>query len=94
MTHSLAIKNTKDNLKNTFKALEEFTTISGLKLNVEKSEILLLGSSTIWYIPKVYRMLIRDSVKTLGIMIGTSKKKIREENYKPILDNMKETTKT
>ena len=39
-------------------------------------------------------MITRDHIKVLGIKEQTSKKRIIEDNYKPTLDNMKETTKT
>ena len=86
---SFAILNHPGNLDDLFKILDRFTSISGLKINVEKSELLLLGTGTAWDIPKEHRKLIKEEVKMLGIMISTNKQKLQHSNYDPVLEKMR-----
>lgn len=86
---SFAILNQPGNLAKLFKCLENFTRISGLRINVEKTELLLLGIGTTWDVPKEYRKLVKEEVKVLGIMISTNKQKLIQSNYNPVLEKMK-----
>jgi len=88
---SLGILNTKNNLRETFKALTEFSICSGLKINVEKSEIMLLGNSSRKRIPHIYRNLIKKELKILGLKITNSSKETTEINYQEALEKMKST---
>ena len=58
-------------------------------MNVDKSEILLLGVGTIWDIPKEFR----NTMKILGVTISTDQKKTHDMNYNPIIDQMKSSLK-
>ena len=71
---TLAIKNTKGSLDRTFQTFKEFAKISGLKINVDETEILMMGASTMWDIPQRYRKIIKDTVNILGIKLSTSGK--------------------
>ena len=90
---SFAILNTPGNLDRLLHALEKFTWISGLKLNVEKSELLLLGTSSLWDVPQSSRKLVKDEVKMLGVQISTNQQKVIDNNYNPVLEKMKNRTK-
>ena len=90
---SLALLNKRDCLKNAFKNLENFGKISGLKINVDKSEILLLGPSTIWDIPKEYRSIIKDTVYILRIKMCKNKKELVKINYEPIREKNRRSNK-
>ena len=80
-------------LNNAFNTLNDFGKISGLKINVDKSEILLLGSSTIWDIPQEYRNIIKDTVNILGIKVCKNRKEMMRSNYNPIRDRIEDTIK-
>jgi len=88
---SLGILNTKHNLRETFKVLSEFSTCSGLKINVEKSEILLLGKTSRKKVPKIYRNLIKQELKILGLKITKNNKETTNKNYREAMEKMKET---
>ena len=81
--------NTTNILPTTLNLLERFTTISGLKINIDKSELLMLGSCTIWDIPKKYRPIVKESVKILGIHLSRDHRMVYTLNYIPVLDKIK-----
>ena len=88
---SIAIINNKTCMDNTFKLIEKFEKAAGLKINVEKTEILLLGNATEKDIPKRYRKNIKQEVKTLGLRIQTDNKQTTTTNYTECMEKMKTT---
>ena len=88
---TIAIQNTKDNIRKTFEAIEFFGKASGLRLNIDKTEIILLGNTTKADIPKKYRSQIKSQIKSLGLTIGTDRKTSITTNYDEILGKMKAT---
>jgi hypothetical protein len=78
---SFFLLNSKGMLDRLFTQLQNFGRMSGLKLNIGKTEILLLGTSKIEDIPANYRGLVKEEVQSLGIMISGNLKKTTEMNY-------------
>jgi exonuclease III len=87
------LSNQKGNLDRLFMYLNNFGHMSGLKLNIGKSEILLLGKTTINDIPKNYANLVKDKVKTLGVDIYKDIHRTIEENYNKVEQKMTESIK-
>jgi exonuclease III len=85
------LSNNKTDLIEVFHTLEEFSLVSGLKVNKEKTEILPLGPTNPENLDKDISPYIRDYVKMLGINISRNKEEIIELNYKPILDKIEHT---
>ena len=68
--------------------LDEFKQISGLKLNINKTIILRIGSlrsSNIRYLRQLKFIWSSDSAKTLGIVFSNDKSKMLENNLIPKL---------
>ena len=72
---SFAIINSKENVHTLFHILPNVGRLSGLNINIEKSELLLLGIGSLWDVPQEYRKLVKDKVKLLEIYITTDLKK-------------------
>jgi hypothetical protein len=89
---SFSIKNTEGAMQNLFNHLKDFGDISGLKLNINKTEILTLGVSTENNIPKRYRRHIKQEVKYLGCKITTNYKETTNINIKEALDRIENLT--
>ena len=70
----LAIKKTKGNIQKTFKALQKCGGNSGLKLNMEKTEISTLGKMKKEDIPPRYRHQLKNKLKILGTTLGSNMK--------------------
>jgi exonuclease III len=64
-----------------FSYLQTFGKMTGLNLNVGKTEILPIGSTTEEDIPKNYKHLIKTSVKSLGVLIHRDIENTIKENY-------------
>ena len=60
-------------------------------MNVDKTEILLLGNTNENDIPKKYRHQIKSELKSLGLILGTEQTKNLKANYEGILGKMKAT---
>ena len=78
----------------SFKALiqilDDFKSISGLKLNVNKAIILRVGSlryTDIQHLKNIRFVWTSDSAKTLGIIFSTDKHKLIENNLIPKLND-------
>jgi exonuclease III len=78
---SFFLKNEKGMLDRLFTALQNFGRMTGLKLNVSKTEILPIGNISTASIPTNYRKLVKEKVKSLGIWILKSLKDTVKENY-------------
>ena len=85
---SFAIVNKKQNLNNLFGILKEFAHISGLKINKDKTEILLLGNSDKKTVHKSYRTFIKEYINILGVKFSLNKHLTINLNYVPIVDKI------
>ena len=63
--------------------------VPSLKINVDKTEMMLLGTGTIWNVPKEYRNLIKDEVTLLCITHTTDLQRTIKRNYTPTLDKIR-----
>jgi len=88
---SIAIIADKKNIESTFNTLEKFSKSSGLKINVEKSEILLLGGAKAKQLPKNMRKLVKEELRILGLKISKDNQQTTSKNYQEALDKMKAT---
>jgi hypothetical protein len=83
---SSAITNEKDNMHQLFNLLQEYGIISGLKLNINKTEILLLGSAIEKNIPNRYQKHIKTEIKYLGCKITNDQKETTKINIKEAVE--------
>ena len=86
---TIAIKNTKDNIKKTFEEIETFDKVSGLKLNIEKTEIILLGKTTEYNIPVKYKKGGKKPRTDFGNRQNQGQKDDDIQDYDDIQDKMK-----
>ena len=70
---------------------EIFGRMTGLKLNIDKTEIILLGKAYKNNIPRKYRHQIKEEIKSLDITISTDQAKSNTKNYNDILGKMRST---
>jgi len=89
---SIALIASKQNINNIIQILNKFSTVSGLKINVDKTELLLLGKTTPESIPKRYRNLITEEIKILGLVLRKDTKETTELNYNAALTEMVKAT--
>jgi exonuclease III len=78
----------RDNLDNLFRALETFGKMSGLKVNIDKTELLPLGRLREEDIPGIYRQLVKPCVKVLGCKITRDLEDTVNRNYSEAYDKM------
>ena len=65
-----------------------FTTCSGRKINMDKSEAMWIGASSNYH-HKPHRLTwTTDTVKTLGIHIGTDLQRMTDKNFKECLERI------
>jgi hypothetical protein len=86
---SFAINNNAKAIHDLFEHLRKFGEASGLKININKTEILLLGNTLKENIPKNYKKYVKDSVKYLGCNIYKSHKKTTEMNIEEAVNKIK-----
>ena len=86
---SLAILNEPINIERCFEALNKFAVISGLKINVNKTEVLQLGCSRKLNCGKLKLNWVEHSTRILGIHICNTRQGLLEVNYKEILNKLK-----
>jgi exonuclease III len=75
------LKMNQGNIKNLFEYLEKFGTLSGLKINISKTEILLLGTSNKEDLQLEYQDNIKPEVKVLGCNISKNLEETIRKNY-------------
>jgi hypothetical protein len=85
---SFFIKPDMENLEKLFDNLETFGKLSGLKVNVEKTELFTLGKTKTEDIPLKYREQVHEWVKVLGININESIHDTTKANYNEAFDKM------
>jgi exonuclease III len=86
---SFAIRCNKESINKLFFLLKEFGNITGLKINIEKTEILIIGTTEIQDIPQKYRKLVKDNVKSLGCKIYKSQTRTTEVNIEEAVHKIK-----
>jgi hypothetical protein len=82
---SFALQCNKNALDDLFKHLEKYGEATGLKINITKTEILLLGQTTLGDVPKIYRKYVQDYVRYLGCDIYKDHQKTTEKNTEAAL---------
>ena len=79
----------KMSVVNVFTMLKHFEMSAGLKLNKEKSEIIILGSDTDCNICTVCGVhVVQDPIKVLGIWITKDTDKISDINFKERIEKL------
>ena len=78
-----------ESLKELFKTLDDFAKISGLEVNVDKTEILPLGNK---YLSPQFRPYLKNVIKVTGIYHGNRAGKAEAEarNAEAVLSRVKE----
>jgi hypothetical protein len=66
-----------------------FTTCSGLKINMDKSEALWIGASSNYRHKPNGLTWTDDTIKTLGVHIGTDMQRATDQNFKECLERIK-----
>jgi hypothetical protein len=82
-----------NSINTLFNTLNDFAKTTGLKINKEKTEILLLGNTSPTDLDREMRTYIRDSIKALGVHICLDKKKMIQLNYEPVIEKIKNSIK-
>jgi hypothetical protein len=77
---SIMLNESRGALRLLFKNLETYGLISGLKINIEKTEIITLGEIKREDLPKQHRKYIKNQVKYLGAIITTDEKETTKLN--------------
>jgi hypothetical protein len=85
---SFSIRTEKQALHRLFKHLETYGIISGLKLNIEKTEILKVGKTQDIDIPKRYQKYIKHEINYLGCKIQTDQEKTTDININAALEKL------
>ncbi len=89
---ALILKYEEETLQETYKLLNEFASISGLGINLEKSVIMRIGSikhSLTILLPQHKIQWTNESIQLLGTIIPNDRSKISELNYVPKLNKVK-----
>jgi exonuclease III len=76
------------NLENLLQQLETFGLISGLKVNIEKTELFTLGNRDLKNRLGKHGQLLKETVKVLGCKIEKSIKESVNTNYNEAFDKM------
>lgn len=74
-------------LQLAFKVLDDFSQVSGLTLNKNKTQVMCLHSRTI--MPNIGVTWVQDKFKTLGIWFSRNKQDMTELNFIPCIENLK-----
>jgi len=85
---SLAVVADPDNVRKCFAVLKDFQEISGLKVNVAKTEALCLGKFNTHICPELKINWVEDSTRVLGIQIANEKSILLANNFKDILSKI------
>jgi exonuclease III len=71
---SIMLNNNRGAIRQLFKHLQTYGKISGLRINIEKTEIITLGTISETDVPKEHRKYIKNKVKYLGAVITRDEK--------------------
>jgi exonuclease III len=77
---SFSLQATHNSVYKLFNLLDIYSSISGLKVNINKTEIILMGATQESDIPKRYRRYIKQEIKYLGSTLSTDNKTTTERN--------------
>jgi hypothetical protein len=78
----------QNSLENALNTIKFFTTCSGLKINMDKSEAMWIGATSN-YRHKPYKLKwTQDMIKSLGLYIGTDQKQMIKQNFDDRLDKI------
>jgi hypothetical protein len=77
---SFAVKAEYNAIHQLFAKLKQYSSMSGLKLNLDKTEIILMGETSEMDIPNRYRKNIKEETKYLGAVLNTNNRKTTERN--------------
>jgi exonuclease III len=83
----------KKSIEETFETLTKFSRITGLKINKEKTEILILGRTDINKLESNLQQYVKNMVKMLGVSIGKDKYRVIQENFDPIYEKIQNSLK-
>ena len=89
---TLILDGSKESIVNAVKVIQKFGLIFGLKLNVDKSVFLKIGSlkdNEEDIVPDKNYQCTKDSVKFLGIMISMNKNELFKLNFETQLIKLK-----
>jgi exonuclease III len=77
-----------ESISNTLNLLHDFFRVSGLKLNIDKTEAMCIGSLRNVHVDKLYNLKwTKGPIKTLGITLSNNLEEIMQTNFEPrILD--------
>ena len=90
---TLILDGSKKSLALSLQVLERFRTVSGLKLNKKKTEVLWIGANTgrdEILCPEKNLKWVKDKVKVLGVWFSTDPKVTMETNYSDRLTKVNE----
>jgi len=88
----IVIKKDEDSLRHIFTILEDFKHASGLKINIDKTDILRLGpfaQTEERLCPQLKINWSNKNVKTLGVYVGNDTETIYELNFLPKIDKVR-----
>jgi len=88
---TLYIKNDGTSLNEVFKVLKRFEEISGLKVNLDKTQILKIGNmdSSVNYVDENLKAIpITNDITILGVKIGQDMEQCIKTNYQSKLDKI------
>ena len=90
---SLSLLYSEKSLKETLHIFNEFELISGLKMNLDKTEIMRIGAikhSEEKLLPEVKLKWTKGPIKVLGVFVSADHKETLEINYNPKLGKIKQ----
>lgn len=82
------ITDSERTLREIQKNLQEFGTLSGFKVNYNKSKILQINNPTKALGPKNIFLKANDHIKYIGIKIGKTPSSIFNLNFPPLIDKI------
>jgi len=85
---SLSIIANSDNIKRCFQVLKDFERVSGLRVNVTKTEAMGLGTFDKPICPELKIQWVEKTTRVLGIQIAKDKSILLAENFGVILDKI------
>lgn len=90
---SLSLMYSEKSLEETLDIFEQFEYVSGLKMNLDKTEILRIGAikySDEKLLPKINIKWTKQPVRVLGILVSADHKETLEINFNPKLGKVKQ----
>jgi hypothetical protein len=87
------LKAKPNNIKEVFKTIDRFSKITGLRINKDKTEILLLGKAKLKNLGPNMEQYVKENIRMLGVYISKDKSKLIDLNYDPIIEKINNTIK-